>query len=233
MKFAIFGDIHANLEALDAVLADASRQGATGFACLGDVVNFNADPAECVRRLRTLGCPVVKGNHDDEASAKTKITGINPRAQAVLEWTRRALADEDKAWLEALPLVSHVGDFTIVHSTLDTPGSWCYVMNGFDAMANFSYQFTQLCFFGHTHTPEVFKMGASVTVENPECTVIEPGFKYFINAGSVGQPRDGDWRSAYALYDQDHQTVSIRRVPYDIETTQRKNRAAGLGGFEN
>jgi diadenosine tetraphosphatase ApaH/serine/threonine PP2A family protein phosphatase len=151
-----------------------------------------------------------------------------PLAQAALEWTRRALSEEDKAWLRALRMVRQVRDFTIVHSTLDTPTGWAYVMNKFDAMASFSYQFTQLCFFGHTHTPKVYKKGTTVTVENTEYTRLEPGRKYFINVGSVGQPRDGDWRSAYALYDHDNQEISIRRLPYDIETTQRKIRAAGL-----
>ena len=228
MKFAIFGDIHANLEAFDAVMADASEQGATDYVCIGDVVGYNANPCECVHRLQQLGCPVVKGNHDEEASADTDIVGLNPLAQAALEWTRRALSEEDKAWLRSLRMVRQVRDFTIVHSTLDTPTSWAYVMNKFDAMASFSYHFTQVCFFGHTHTPKVYKKGTTVTVENTEYTRLEPGRKYFINVGSVGQPRDGDWRSAYALYDHDNQEISIRRLPYDIETTQRKIRAAGL-----
>ena len=101
-------------------------------------------------------------------------------------------------------------------------------MNKFDAMASFSYQFTQVCFFGHTHTPRVYVKGVTVTLENTETVRIEPGRKYFINVGSVGQPRDGDWRSAYAVYDHDNQQVYIRRVPYDLATAQKKIRAAGL-----
>ncbi len=228
MKFAIFGDIHANLEAFDAVMADASEQGATDYVCIGDVVGYNANPCECVHRLQALACPVVKGNHDEEASVTTEIVGLNPLAQAALEWTRRTLSEEDRAWLRGLRMVRQVRDFTIVHSTLDTPANWAYVMNKFDAMASFAYQFTQLCFFGHTHTPKVYKKGTTVTVESPDFTKLEVGKKYFINVGSVGQPRDGDWRSAYALYDNERQEISIRRIPYDIETTQRKIRAAGL-----
>jgi predicted phosphodiesterase len=229
MKFAILSDIHANLEAFDAVLEDAAAQGATDYLCLGDIVGYNANPHECIERLRALGCPVVKGNHDEEASAETDISGLNPVAQSVLDWTRRALSAEDKAWLQALPLIRQVRDFTIVHSTLDTPSGWAYVMNKFDAMASFSCQFTQLCFFGHTHMPKVYTMDASrVTEEKADLLRIEADRKYFINVGSVGQPRNGDWRSTYALYDEENQRVTLRRIPYNVALTRLKNRAAGL-----
>jgi diadenosine tetraphosphatase ApaH/serine/threonine PP2A family protein phosphatase len=228
MKFAIFGDIHANLEAFDAVMEDAKALGAEQFVCIGDVVGYNANPHECVARLQELGCPVVKGNHDEEASATTEIVGLNPLAHAALEWTRRQLTQEDKHWLRNLRMVRQVRDFTIVHATLDTPTSWAYVMNRFDAMASFSYQFTPVCFFGHTHTPRFYVKALSVSLDSSESLRIDAGRKYFVNVGSVGQPRDGDWRSAYALYDHDNQEITIRRVPYDIETAQRKIRAAGL-----
>jgi len=137
MKFAIFGDIHANLEAFDAVMEDAKALGADQFVCIGDVVGYNANPHECVSRLQELGCPVVKGNHDEEASATTEIVGLNPLAHAALEWTRHQLTTEDKLWLRNLRMVRQVRDFTIVHATLDTPTGWAYVMNRFDAMASY------------------------------------------------------------------------------------------------
>jgi predicted phosphodiesterase len=228
MKFAILGDIHANLEALEAVLADAAEQGATHHVCIGDIVGYNANPHECVQRIRELDCPVVKGNHDEEASADTEIVGLNPLAHAALVWTRNALTDEDKKWLRELRLVRQVRDFTIVHATLDTPGSWAYVMNKFDAMASFSYQFTQVCFFGHTHSPRFYVKAMTVTAEPGPEIAIEPGRKYFINVGSVGQPRDGDPRPAYALYDVTTGRVSIRRVEYDRALTQKKIIESGL-----
>lgn len=228
MKFAILGDIHANLEALEAVLADAAEHGATHHVCIGDLVGYNANPHECVARIQGLECPVVKGNHDEEASADTEIVGLNPLAQAALLWTRDHLTDDDKRWLRELRLVRQVRDFTVVHATLDTPGSWGYVLNKFDAMASFSYQFTQVCFFGHTHVPRFYVKGLSVTTENGSEIAIEPGRKYFINVGSVGQPRDGDWRSAYVLYDMEAGRVTLRRVEYDLPTAQRKILDAGL-----
>ena len=228
MKFAIFGDIHANLEALETVLADAADQGADQHACIGDIVGYNANPNECIARVQSLECAVVKGNHDEEASLDTEIIGLNPLAQAALEWTRDHLTEDNKQWLRELRMVKQVRDFTIVHATLDSPTHWHYVMNKFDAMASFSYQYTQLCFFGHTHTPRIYMKGQSVTVEDTERVHIAPNCKYFINVGSVGQPRDGDPRASYALYDHDNQTVQIRRLSYGIEETQRKIIDGGL-----
>jgi diadenosine tetraphosphatase ApaH/serine/threonine PP2A family protein phosphatase len=121
-----------------------------------------------------------------------------------------------------------VRDFTIVHATLDSPGNWGYVTNRFDAMASFSYQFTQVCFYGHTHVPRIFEKDDAVRASRGTEISLSRGTKYFVNVGSVGQPRDGDWRAAYTIYDIQAQTISIRRLEYDIETAQRKIHAAGL-----
>lgn len=228
MKYAIFGDIHANLEALEAVLADAKTKGCDHFACIGDLVGYNANPTECLNRIRDLDCPVVKGNHDEEASIDTDITGLNPLAQAALEWTRNHISDADKKWLRELRMVRQVRDFTIVHATLDSPTSWAYVMNKFDAMASFSYQFTQLCFFGHTHTPRIYTKAGRVDSVEPTTIPIHEGTKYFVNVGSVGQPRDGDPRPAYCTFDIENGEIAIHRIEYDRATTQRKIVDAGL-----
>jgi predicted phosphodiesterase len=206
MRIALFGDIHANLEALEAVLEDASHQNVTDYVCLGDVVGYNADPAS--------------GNHS--------LDTMNPIAAAALEWTRKQLSDEQRKWLTRLRMVRQVSDFTVVHSTLDQPAHWNYVTNRFDAMSNFSYQFTQLCFHGHTHVPRVYMKTDKVVEVPADSVVIEPGAKYFVNAGSVGQPRDGDWRACYAIYDLENNMIVFRRVEYDIARTQTKIIAAGL-----
>lgn len=228
MKFAIFGDIHANLEALEAVLTDAASQDCTHFTCIGDIVGYNANPTECLRVVQQLDCPVVKGNHDEEASMDTEIVGLNPLAQRALEWTREALSKEDKEWLQDLRFVRQVRDFTIVHATLDSPSGWNYVTNKFDAMASFTYQFTPVCFFGHTHTPRFYVKDSSVQMDSGDLLQLEEGKKYFINVGSVGQPRDGNWRASYAVYDVDNQVVNLRRLEYDIERAQEKILKAGL-----
>lgn len=228
MKYAIFGDIHANLEALQAVLAHASEQGCTDYVCLGDIVGYASNPRECLAIVRDMGCPVVKGNHDEEAVLDTLLEGLNPLAKAAMMWTRAQLDPDDQAFLRGLKFVRQVRDFTIVHSTLDTPSSWTYVTNKFDAMASFSYQFTQLCFYGHTHVPRIYRKGDTVESLEDLSIQLEAGKKYFINVGSTGQPRDGDWHASYATYDADNQEVIIHRIEYDIETAQKKIIDAGL-----
>jgi diadenosine tetraphosphatase ApaH/serine/threonine PP2A family protein phosphatase len=229
MRFAIFSDIHANLEALEAVFADARARRCTHFVCLGDVVGYNANPRECIEGVRELGCPVVKGNHDEEATLNASSERFNELAERAIQWTRNNLMDQDKEWLRSLPLQKQVHDFTIVHATLDTPGQWGYVFNTLDAAASFTYQRTAVCFFGHTHVPMVFIRGQSgVRQERKEHIRIEPGRKYFINVGSVGQPRDGNWRAAYCIYDVESNLVELLRVKYDLATAQDKITEAGL-----
>lgn len=228
MRTAIFGDIHANLEALDAVMADSGKQGVTDYVCLGDVVGYNADPVACLNRIREMGCPTVKGNHDMDASEDHSLDNMNPVAATALKWTRDQLDDDQRLWLRKLRMVRQVSDYTIVHSTLDQPVHWNYVTNRFDAMSNFSYQFTQLCFHGHTHVPRVYVKSDKVREVPAESVEIEANAKYFINVGSVGQPRDGDPRACYAIYDHQTNLIVFRRVEYNVEKTQKKIRSAGL-----
>ena len=228
MRLAILSDIHANLEALDAVLADARERRCTQFVCLGDVVGYNANPRECVARIRELDCPVVKGNHDEEATLSTSSEHFNELAERAIEWTRNTLTEQDKEWLRGLPLQKRAHDFTIVHATLDTPGQWGYVFSNLDAAASFTYQRTALCFFGQTHVPMVFVRDQGVRQQRIEHIRIEAGKKYFINVGSVGQPRDGNWRAAYSIYDDANNLVELVRVKYDVATAQKKILKAGL-----
>ena len=229
MRFAIFGDIHANLEALNAVLADAKAHGVTHYVCLGDVVGYAANPGECLEIVRSLECPVVQGNHDEQACANDDLAGFNPLAQHAIDWTRQQLSTEQKDWLRALKLVRQVRDFTIVHATLDTPQRWGYIFNQLDAEASFNYQHTQLCFYGHTHAPKAYvREGTHVRGQTFESLLIEAGKKYFVNVGSVGQPRDGDWHASYCLYTPAEQAIQLRRLEYDIWSAQDKILAAGL-----
>jgi predicted phosphodiesterase len=228
MRIAVFGDIHANLEALEAVLDDAKAQQCAEYVCLGDIVGYNANPSECLEIVRAMECPVVKGNHDEDAGGEHSLDSMNPTAAAALEWTRQELSEEQRTWLRRLRLVRQVEDFTVVHSTLDQPQSWGYVTNKFDAMSNFSYQFTNVCFHGHTHVPRVFVRGTRVKEVPAESVEVEESLKYFLNAGSVGQPRDGDWRACYVIYDLPNQVITYRRVEYDLKKAQEKILAAKL-----
>ncbi len=228
MKYAIIADIHANLEAMQVVLADAEGQKCTHYACLGDVVGYNANPKECLDMVRKMGMPCVKGNHDEYCSVDAELDGFNPHAKEAINWTRQQLTEDDRKWLRELKYIRLVASFSIVHATLDGPQRWGYVFDRLAAAASFTYQNTSVCFFGHTHVPVAFIRDSVVRGGTYSKFKIEPGRKYFINVGSVGQSRDGVAKATYAIYDIDDGTVELRRLDYDLATTQAKIRAAGL-----
>ena len=228
MRFAILSDLHANLEATEAVLADAREHDCTDFVCLGDVVGYNANPHECVEIVQKMKCPVVMGNHDEQATLAGSSRGFNVLAETAINWTREHLTNQDKEWLRALPLTRQVDDFTIVHAKLDPLDQWGYVFNSLDAVASFTYQRTTVCFFGHTHVAGAFVRNDGVKKMKVNQMTIEETKKYFINVGSVGQPRDNDWRAAYCIYHIENNVVEQRRVKYDLAAAQQKIIRAGL-----
>ncbi len=228
MKYAILGDIHANLEALQTVLEDAQKEKVTHYACVGDVVGYAANPRECMDVIRQLNCPLVKGNHDEYASVDDDCVNFRPMAADAIRWTRKQLSDEERQWLQDLKFVRFVETFTIVHATLDMPQKWGYVMDKLAAASSFSYQSTQVCFYGHTHQPCVFIRDGVIRGGQFEKVRVEPGKKYFINVGSIGQPRDGNPLAAYAIYDMASGVITLKRLSYDIKKTQEKIYAAGL-----
>lgn len=228
LRYAVLGDIHANLEALRAVLEDAHRQRCNAFACVGDIIGYNSSPRECIQLVRDLGMHCVKGNHDDYASSDEPLPGLSSRAAAAMAWTRQQLDDADRLWLRRLPDVRLVGGFTLVHATLDGPHRWGYVFDKLDAASSFPYQNTQLGFFGHTHVPQAFICDQFVRGGTYSRFKIESGRKYFVNVGSVGEPRDGDPRAAYVIYDPAEGVIELRRLEFDASLTEEKNRAAGL-----
>jgi predicted phosphodiesterase len=221
MKFAIIADIHANLEAFQVVLDDTRKQKCTHYTCVGDVVGYNANPKECLDIVRKMGMPCVKGNHDEYCSSDDHLEGFNPAAAAAVSWTRKQLSADDRQWLRELKYVRPVTSFTVVHATLDGPQRWGYVFDKLAAAASFPYQNTPVCFFGHTHVPVAF-------IRDSVVRGVEPGKKYFVNVGAVGQPRDGNPKAAYVIYDTDENTIEIRRLDYDIAAAQKKILAAGL-----
>ncbi len=215
MKYGILACIHANLPAIHAVLRDAEAQGCTHFACCGDIVGYGAQPKECLDLIRRLKMPCVKGNHDEYASCDAHPEGFNPTASCKVQWTRDQLTDDDRAWLQNLKLVEQVANFTITHGTLDAPERWEYVFEKCAAAGSFAHQKTSVCFFGHTHVPVAFVRDRVVRGGTYSKFKIEMGPQYFINVGSVGQPRNGNPKPAYAIYDLDQKTIEIRRVEFD------------------
>lgn len=228
-KFAILADIHANIDALEAVVEDARFKSVTDFICVGDVVGYNASPNECVDLIRELECFTVRGNHDHYCAYDESLDDFHPMAASVVAWTRRQLIGDRAQWLRDLPLHAFHQGITLVHSTLDMPERWGYVFDSIEAEAHFCYQNTQICFHGHTHVPVIFeKHGPSVERYDPQDIHIGLGRKYFINTGSIGQPRDNDCRASYCIYDTAQREVQFHRVEYDVAAAQSKIRAAGL-----
>ena len=228
MKYAIIADIHANLQALQAVLQDMKSQGCSDAACLGDIVGYNANPKECLDIIRGMNIPCVKGNHDEYCSTEEHLEGFNPAAAEAVKWTREQFTEEDRQWLRDLPLVREVAGFAIVHATLDAPKRWGYVFDKLAAAASFTYQQAAVCFFGHTHIPVAFMRDTMVRGGTYSKFRVERGKQYFVNPGAVGQPRDHNPKAAYATYDLDFKVIELRRVDYDIPGAQGAIVAAGL-----
>ena len=228
MKYAVIADIHANLEALEAVLKDTKEQKCSHFCCVGDVVGYNANPKECLDIIRDMNMPCVKGNHDEYCSSEEDLDGFNPHAAEAVNWTRKQLSKEDRQWLRDMKYVKLVASFSMVHATLDGPQRWGYVFDKLAAAASFTYQNTSVCFFGHTHVPVAFIRDSVVRGGTYSKFKVEPGRKYFVNVGSVGQSRDNVAKATYVIYDLDEGSIELRRLDYDIPKAQKKILDAGL-----
>ena len=228
MRIMILSDVHANLAALEAVLREASAHGTPdAFWCLGDSVGYGPQPAECVARLKELGALWVAGNHERAATGAIGTEEFNPDAAAAAIWTKGRLSEQARAFLDTLPETTVDGDFTLVHGTLRWP-IWEYLYSHEVALAHLTLQRTPFSLVGHTHVPLlVMEDGASpqgcelYRLDDGEEVQLNRERKLIINPGSVGQPRDGDPRAAYAIYDAERESVVLHRVEYDIEATQQ------------
>ncbi|MFH1002658.1 MAG: metallophosphoesterase family protein [Chloroflexota bacterium] len=232
MRYAILADIHANLTAFEAVLADIGRRGGVdGMWCLGDVVGYGPDPCRCLERLRRQGPVVIAGNHDWAAIGKLDTANFNPDAAAACRWTAGQLGPEDRDYLAGLPPVLTQGDFTLAHGSPRVP-LWEYLLSPASARENLAYFPSRYCLVGHSHRPLVFRQEAGGAVSRspfPDGAGLVLGeHRLIINPGGVGQPRDGDPRASYAIYDADAGVVRLHRVAYDVGQTQDRMVAAGL-----
>lgn len=235
MRIAIVSDVHANLAALESVLRHAEAQGALdGLWCLGDMVGYGPQPCEVLERLREAGVQAVVGNHDLAAVGLLPTDDFNPAAAAAVHWTARQLQDPQRRYIASLPQVLQQEEFTLVHGTLRWP-VWEYLYSYEAARAHLRLQRTPFGLVGHTHIPmlvvedEGFPQGCELLYLHDGAVVeLWHGRRLVINPGSVGQPRDGDPRASYAIYDSERGTVTLHRVEYDIAATQRLIEAAGL-----
>ena len=235
MRIVIVADTHSNLEAFEAVLAHASGGGPIErLWCLGDIVGYAADPGPCVALLRRYPHAAVIGNHDLAAIGALSTDDFNPMAARAAARTGEHLSAEEHRYLSSLPFVLVEEDFTLVHGSLRSP-EWGYLLSAEAAEDHFRLQETAYGLVGHSHVPFVAKEheGSPPTmVPLQDGNVLElDQDRLIINPGGVGQPRDGDPRASYAVYDSEGRTLVLHRVEYDLGTAQRKIREAGLPSY--
>ena len=230
-RILLLSDIHANLAALEAVLADADKAGKPDQVwSLGDAVGYGPKPSECLMRLQELGAVAVTGNHELAALGELSLEDFNPHARRAAEWTGENLTAEARTYAESLPHSIESGEFTLVHGSPRDP-IWEYVVDADDAKPSLEALETRNCVNGHTHVPVALYVpenGADEQVPAFEDAAFVGTGRWFINPGSVGQPRDGDPRAAYAVLDDESMVVNFHRVEYAVEQTQALMKDNGL-----
>ena len=239
MRLLILSDIHANLTALEAVLASSSGEW-NSMACLGDVVGYGPDPNEVIDRIRGLNAVTIRGNHDKTGSGLESAEDFNPMAREAAMWTREKLSPDNREYLEKLPAGPlQVEGVTLVHGAMLDEDE--YIFAAPQALDSLIEATTPLTFFGHTHiqggfilresTNQVEAVAVRPAVDQKIVTLtIEPAATYLLNPGSVGQPRDGDPRAGFAIADLGAKTVEFWRVPYEVRPVQNRMIDAGLPG---
>jgi diadenosine tetraphosphatase ApaH/serine/threonine PP2A family protein phosphatase len=234
LLYAVVGDIHSNFEALDTVLNDIKENGADKVLSVGDVVGYAAEPSRCLSALRKVTDSIVAGNHDYAAVGKMDIDYFNPQAKEAVLWTKEHLKQGDRDFLSALPLTKETDDFTLAHGTLYEPDQFYYLQTFNDASRCFAILRNRICFIGHSHVPAVIVKGNGAKIRNvtKEEVSLRGVKQAIVNVGSVGQPRDGDPRSCYVLYDTETELIRFRRLEYDIDGASKKIIDAGLPEFE-
>lgn len=230
MKFAIVSDIHANLPAWKAVRLDIASLGADRIVCLGDVVGYGPNPAETLESVYAEVHHFVLGNHEAVLCGKMDESLFNARARDMIRWTRAQLGAEARRVFGRWPLTLRGAGFRCAHSDFAAPSLFPYLIDPEDATASWRAVAEALLFVGHSHCAGIFLLGASGTPRRvaPQDAVLEEGKRFLVNVGSVGQPRDGDPRASYCLYDTDARALFWRRVPYDVDAYREAVRRAGL-----
>lgn len=235
MRYLVLTDIHANLEALETCLEDGKRRGYDQTLVLGDLIGYGADPNAVVSRIQALApVAIVRGNHDKIALGLAEAEGFNAVARDAASWTFETLTPEHRGWLAALPQGPTIIDDLIEICHGSPYDEDAYIFDELDAIRGLKTSTRPLCLFGHTHYPVTFELSGGAfqgtgPASRPETRLpLQEGVKYLLNPGSVGQPRDGDPRAAYAIVDSAAKHVELMRLMYPIEKAQNKIIEAGL-----
>jgi len=221
MKIAVISDIHGNLEALTAVFAKIDELKIQSIYCLGDIVGYGPNPNECVELIRSRTIPSIAGNHDKAVTGELSIEYFSQMAKAGVLWTQSVITDENIQFLKQLPYVIQEHNIVFTHSSPDFPEEFRYLLSPEDARESFECFPTPLCFIGHTHRPIIF-------CEDFKTKELSREKKFIVNVGSVGQPRDGNWRACFVVMDTEEYRLEYIRVEYDVESVRKKIIANGL-----
>jgi diadenosine tetraphosphatase ApaH/serine/threonine PP2A family protein phosphatase len=234
MRYLLLSDIHANLEALDATLTAAESLDPCQIMCLGDVVGYGADPAECLDTIGNHANLILAGNHDLAVAGLVPYDDFNAIAKRSIDWTRESLTPEDMELLGNLPLQYIDGDYCFAHASPMDPMAFHYVRTLDDVASVFNHIGQRYCFVGHTHLPVLVRLHegtGKMEVVRESKIDLEDDCRYFVNVGSIGQPRDHNPDACMVVLDEEAGTMEFLRVPYDISASQEKILSNGLPSF--
>lgn len=224
MKIAILSDIHANMEALERALSIIESKSVDVIICLGDIVGYGANPNECVDLIRRVATQVVRGNHDQAAIDLDAAETFTHHARTSAHWTHDQLTEANRQFISSLPYTVRLDNLLFVHSSPYQPESWHYIITAADARDHYEHFREAICFIGHSHEARIFCKDSSPLRQGG----LNKADKYIINVGSVGQPRDGDWRLSFGIFDTEGWSYENIRAEYDVATASAKIREAGL-----
>jgi len=230
MRYALVSDIHANLQAWNAVLIDIRSRDIDRMICLGDIVGYGPDPARVLESVHANVDHLVLGNHDAVVCGKMDGALFDAGAREIIDWTRGRLADRAVAFLATLPLTLRAEGFRCAHGEFSDPASYEYIIDPEDALPSWKAVDEQLLFVGHTHRPALFLLGASGTprMVRPQDFAVEAGKRYIVNVGSTGQPRDGEARASYCVLDTEQRSIYWHWVPFDLDAYRDALAEAGV-----
>lgn len=233
MKYAFFSDVHANLEALKAVILDFRSENIDRIFFLGDVVGYGPNPNECVELIEQVSEIKLMGNHDYAALGLMETDYFNQYAAESMSWTKSSLSKKTIEIMSDFELTAELDDLIIVHSSPKEPELWHYILDMEDVEENFKFFEQRICLVGHTHRPFIVSRNdeGSCTISHKQEEKIAENRRYLINIGSVGQPRDGDPRSCYLIYDSADKIIRFKRVAYDFNATQKLMASLGMSEY--
>jgi len=231
MRLAIFSDIHGNLEALQKVLEKIADLQIDRVVCLGDVVGYGADPNACIDVVQDVAHVVLAGNHDWASVGLMSTEFFNPIPLMAIQWTEETLGQAQADFLRSCPLTCDEGQVRYVHASPFEPERWHYLSDLEDGRGALYQTHHRLCFVGHSHRAFVCSPSGHQDMVIEGDLSLDESERYLVNVGSVGQPRDGDSRAAFAVWDQESGNLRLHRVSYDVLAAQKKIKAAGLPHF--